>query len=177
MRRHRRHLREMSNRHHLMLFTQACHFPAECTRNFATHIGVNLIKNHQRRGVLLSQGTFDREHHPGNLPARSDLPEWFHRFPGIGPKFKLHILQATRLGFAVPHQTHFEGRLHKTELLEMPCDLLGKLRRCSASLLTELHAQIIGLGARCINFILQLLKVLRAVFHGIQTLGNLIPVL
>ena len=65
--RHRRDLRKVCNRNNLMALPKARHLLAYRSRNFATHIRIDFIENHQRGRILICERVFDSKHNPRNF--------------------------------------------------------------------------------------------------------------
>ena len=102
-----------------MPLTQTRHFLAHRPSNFPADIGIDFIKHHQRRAILISQRIFHRQHHSRNLPARSDLPERLERLSRIWTEEIFDIFKTMRARFLPGFQLHFKLSLLKPQINEM----------------------------------------------------------
>ena len=70
----------------LVTLTKAGHLYSHRTRNLAAHICINLIKDHERRAVLVSERIFHGKHDTGNFATGCYLPEGLEWLSRVGTK-------------------------------------------------------------------------------------------
>ena len=148
----RRHLRQMRDAKHLVAAPQLAHARPNLHRDFATDVGVDLIEDQQRHGVVLRQYALHRKHHARDLAARRDRAQRLGRLAGIRREQKLHRLQparargkdklrrleALRAGLGKLRQPDFKFRFLETQLPQLRPDVGGQLRRGLRAQGTEL---------------------------------------
>ena len=128
-RRRRRDLRQVRDAKHLVTLAQRTHFRADGVGDLAAHVGVDLVENQQRNGVLARERRFHRQHDARNFPARRDGFERLERFAGIRGEEKFHGLQTVRARFFQRAERHLEAAFLKSEIAKLAADVGGELRR------------------------------------------------
>ena len=107
------YLREMGDSNNLVVMPELPHLHANSAGNLAAHISINLVKDEQRRVILLRQSTFESQHNTGHFSAGGNKAQRFEGLARVGTEKELDAFRPRRPRLRKRLKLHFKLRLQK----------------------------------------------------------------